>query len=296
MVKKKASRTKYTITGSKINVNNKVYPFKARRSRITNKKTVRMRTINGVKRPCYVYQYHGKEIVRVVEDLRVGRIIQQSGYVKYSAREPTMEKTLDHNLIQGLKEVAKSDNEQSIALDFERNTWQPQRTVIMEGGKTQTLRIKDFEMFGHTHPNEIEPTPSTADLRSMKLLEPEFIVAGKTGKIYIMNIENKAKWEIWKARYYRQRPSAHPIPKDRFEKRIQEKPYKDHISKWRYSDFTETELGRQLFYEETGIRLIPYKNPTTIEMKDDPHYEKEMPTVPASYLRKWQGKRSIKTK
>lgn len=290
IAKKRVSNRGYIITGSQIHVGSKAFQMVQMRSKISNQKTVRMRKINGVYRPCYVFRYRGKEIVRVVQDLRLGRIIHQPGYLKYRQNQPTMQKEIDDNLIKGIKEIAKSENEQSIALDFERKLTQPQRMIIVEGGKTETLRINDFEMFGHTHPGHYEPIPSTGDLRNMKELEPEFIIAGKSGKIYIMYIDNVFKWNAWKARMHNRGGGSHPIPYERYERYLETDKYKGKgIRLWEYdSGFVSTELGRELFYEDTGVRLIPYKKPTTVELKDDPKLEKRVPSVPEYYLRKWK--------
>lgn len=287
--KKRSPRRGYIITGSRIHVGSHAFQMVPMRSRISNRKTVRYRKINGVYRPCYVYKFRGKEIVRVVEDHRVGRSIYQPGYLKYKHNQPTMHKKIDDHLIKGIRQIAKSKREQSIALDFEREMIQPQRMVIVEGSKTETIKIEDFEMFGHTHPERSEPIPSTGDLRSLKELSPEFIIAGKSGKIYIMYIDNSIKYASWKARMHNRGASHHPIEYERYERYLKENKYKGKLSLWDYNfEFTSTELGRDLFYEETGVRLIPYKNPTTIELKDDPTLEKRVPSIPEYYMRKWK--------
>jgi hypothetical protein len=294
IAKKRSSNRGTIITGSHIQVGNKTYQFVPKHSKITNKKTVRMQTINGVERPCFVYNYRRRKIVQVVEDYRLGRVVNQPGYLKYKHSQPTMHKQIDDNLARGIKEIGKSKYEQSIALDFERNMVQPQRMVVMEGGKTETLKITDFELFGHTHPDWSEPIPSTGDLRNMNELEPEFLVAGKSGKIYIMSIEDGLKWKSWKSRMHNKKGASHPIPPERFNKLIEQDKYKYHFVQNDISSFTSTERGRELFYEETGIKLIPYRKPTTIELKDDPHLEKKVPTIPEYYLEKWKTKKSKK--
>lgn len=247
-----------------------------------------MQTIEGVERPCFVYNYRRKKIVRVIEDLRLGRTITQPGYLKYKHNQPTMMQEIDDHFAKGIKEIAKSNREQSIAIDFERDMIQPQRMIVMEGSKTETIKIKDFEMVGHTHPHWEEPIPSTADLRNMNELEPEFLVAGKSGKIHIMSIENPHKYVQWKYKMLNKSGATPPISQDHFNQLITQEKYKDRLHPHDINSYTRTELGRQLFYEETGVKLIPYKKPTTIELKDDPKLEKQVPTVPESYLKRWK--------
>ena len=47
------------------------YPKVKRRSKVTNQKTIRVLKIEGEYRPCYVYKWHGKRIVQVVNDRRI---------------------------------------------------------------------------------------------------------------------------------------------------------------------------------------------------------------------------------
>lgn len=254
------------------------------------------RTINGENRLCKITRKGNKEYIQVVEDKRKIQRIKQSTKMKnwsynyYPTK--TMEKELPHNIMEGIKEIGKDDYEHSIAIDFEREIYQPQRMAVVEGGKTQTIRIDDFEIYGHTHPGEDTPRPSIADLITMEYLEPDFIVAGKSGKIHIYNIENPGQYLKWKIQHPYEKGS-NPIHFGDIYKVLSDDKYRNKpgIGELTPYNYEQTKLGREMFFDITGVKIYPYKKGTIIEMKDDPHFEKRMPTVQPKYQEKYYSQR-----
>ena len=250
-----------------------------------------IRKIRGEERWVEIFKYKNKTYMRVFTDLRKSLEISQNENVKkWVYNKDTMTKTIPDNLAKGFKEIAKDKTEHSIMVDFERGLNQPQRSAIVQGGKNETLKYEDFELYGHTHPNRSEPVPSTGDIRNMKYLEPEFIIAGGTGKMNIINIEDPNTYDRWKSRMSRKGGASHPIRGERFDTLIKKDKYKK-LHGQDYYTITKSKEGRDLFFEETGVKIYPYKKKTTIEMKDDPHLEKKMPSVDPYHLKKWQNKK-----
>ena len=170
----------------------------------------------------------------------------------------SMEKEISPEIINSVKQLAKSRREYSIGLDFERELKNPQQIVAIQGAETFTYHLHDdFEMFGHTHPSVENPAPSKNDLLNMKIGRPEFIVAGKTGKAIIMNIENEAFYRDWK--------------KD---------PYSPS-----WLNFNKKE-DRDKFFIQTGVRIYPYKKGMKVTLIDDPRLEKGFPFFSAYSLGK----------
>lgn len=248
---------------------------------------------NGEKRLAEVWVKKGKRTYRLVEDKRKAKLIKQPRAVKnYFPYQRTMEKEIPDNIAKGFKEMAKNPREYSIAVDFERKIEQPQRIAIIEGGKTETLRISDFELYGHTHPNEVTPGPSTADLRNMKYLTPEFIVAGKSGKIIILNIEDKQKYEKWREQKYHEKGATCPYNYSDYQRILRWKKYKNdkEAKNVSYFNLLGSKKGREMFFDITGVKVYPYRKTTKIETVDDPRLEKRMPSFPQRYLRKYHAK------
>ena len=259
---------------------------------------IKKRKIRGEDRWVEIFKYKDKAYMRVFIDRRKDLEISQPEDVKKRTyNNKTMKKTIPDNLAKGFKEIAKDKREHSIMVDFERNLDQPQRSAIIQGGPSETLKYKDFELFGHTHPGSRFPGPSTSDLRTMNYLEPEFIIAGATGKMIIVNIEDPIQYDRWKSRMVRIAGGTNPIIWERFDNYLKKEKYKK-ITGLDYYMLSKSKEGRDLFFEETGVKVYPYKKNTTLEMKDDPHlekkmpyYEKRMPSVAPQYLKKWKPKK-----
>lgn len=185
--------------------------------------------------------------------------------LKTPALAKPMAKGLPANLMESFKELASNSREYSIGLDFERELRNPQQIVAIQGAKDFTFHIgKDFEMFGHTHPNRSHPEPSTNDLLNLQYGRPEFIVAGKKRgnikskfKAIIMNLEDEQKYREWK---------------------------KDPKALIRF------DLGykrdRDRFFEETGVRIYPYRKGMKVQLIDDPKLEKGFPFFQEEALEK----------
>lgn len=195
--------------------------------------------------------------------------------------ESTMTKEIPDNIISSMKKLANNPREYSIGIDFERQLKQPQRMVVVQGGQSTTIKFPDFEMFGHTHPNSEYPIPSSGDLICLKPLMPEFIIAGKSGRTIILNIEDPKKYNKWLENRGQKDTSASPIDSSKLKKKF---GIVDYSFKYKYgSALLKDKKGREIFFKETGVRAYPYKKGSVVEMKDDPHLEKRVPTVPSSY-------------
>ena len=213
--------------------------------------------------------------------------IKQSEAVKAISPFPTMTREFPDNIAKGVRGLAEGDKEQSIAIDFERTLYQPQRLVAVEGSRTSTIRIDDFEIFGHTHPNSYRVMPSATDLLHMNYKEPEFIVAGQSGKIMFFNVEDPNKMMEWLEK---------SNEKGIFESKVGKDPISSKILLKKYGrlgrSLLEDKEGREIFFQETGVKVYPYKKGMKIEMRDDPHLEKRMPSVSQKLLYKWKYNQS----
>ena len=250
--------------------------------------------INGKWRSIHYYKdSKGKKHQKMVRDFRKQQNVNQSG--KFLKGRKTMIKLLPPNIMKGMKVIARDKFEHSIALDFERRDTQPQRVVIMKGGEAETIKIQDFEFFGHTHPGSKTAAPSLGDIKQMKTLEPEFIIAGKTGKTLIINVEAPERLQKYIIKTKRPINSTAVEQKD-IEHQKKRKKYKDDplLKNITPYNITETPKGRDMFFDITGIKLYPLKEKSThVEMKDDPIKEKAMPTIPKEYLEKYQKGRYV---
>lgn len=223
-------------------------------------------------------------MIHYEKEYKKKRRIEKASIKQPPGAYPIMKKTPSDNIIKSFKELAKNPREYSIGIDFERKLIHPQTIVALEGGESETIRFEDFEMFGHTHPNSHYAAPSTQDLRGIELFKPEFVVAGLSGKTMIVNIENYAQYKKWKKANEDRRIHTNPISRE-----ILEKKYGVNIAK-KYlngSAILRDKKGRAIFLKETGIRAYPYKKGMTIEMIDDPTFEKKIPTISSKLLEKY---------
>lgn len=162
----------------------------------------------------------------------------------------SMAKEIPHDVMLSAKALAKNKREYSIGIDFERELKNPQQIVAIQGAETFTYHLnEDFEFFGHTHPNVSEPHPSKNDLLNMKVGRPEFIVAGKTGKTIIVNIEDDNQYRKWKS--------------------------EDHLD-YSWFDFNKKEY-RDRYFKFTGVRVYKYRKGMIVTLINDPKLEKAFP-------------------
>jgi hypothetical protein len=258
-----------------------------------NKGYYGQRKIKGNDRTVFCYRDENgklrtKILFRMGGDKRTTTIVNQPKSIRRSAR--TMFRPLFSNIMKSFSQIGKSKNEYSIAVDLERFLAQPERIAIVKGGKTETMKIADFEFFGHTHPGERIPRPSTGDLRNMRALEPEFIVAGNTGTIHIYNVENRSSYSRWLKRKTKSGLHESSITQQEIQRTAKRKKYKNNpevreIHQWNWE---KTKLGRDMFFDITGVRIYTVKPTTNIELKDDPHPEtKQMPGLSKETLERY---------
>ena len=162
----------------------------------------------------------------------------------------SMIKTLPAEIMNSTKELAKSEREYTIGIDFERELKMPQEIVALQGADTFTWRLKDIEFYGHTHPYEEKPGPSKNDLINMIFGRPEFIVAGNTGKTIILNIEDDNKYQKWK---------------------------RDPESMTYFMFDIDQDKDREGLFNSTGVRAYPYEKGMKLKLIDDPKFEKPFP-------------------
>ncbi len=171
----------------------------------------------------------------------------------------SMEKVISPEIINSVKQLAKNRREYSIGLDFERELKNPQQIVAIQGAESFTYHLQDdFEMFGHTHPSRENAIPSKNDLINMRIERPDFIVAGKTGKAIILNIENDEWYRYWKETSYSS-PSGLDLNKKE---------------------------DRDIYFRRTGVRIYPYRKGMKVTLIDDPTLEKGFPFFSAYGLDK----------
>jgi len=195
----------------------------------------------------------------------------------------TMRKKFRTEVANSFRELAKGKNEYSIAIDFERRYKNPERMVLLRGGKGETQKVSDFEMFGHTHPDRALARPSHVDLQGISKGNPEFIVAGKkawnesTNQIMILQLKDQRKYNEWSTKMrFDGTKKQQKEQEDRF--------YSEDL--WR-SNFARKK-DRDIFLEKTGIDIRPYKNNMMLEMQNDPIKEKRVPTINYGRLTRWQ--------
>lgn len=226
--------------------------------------------------------WHKDEMIRdMLEDEKIEqkKMKIERGSIKQSwdVLDPIMEKELEPNIVQSLKALSKNPREYSIGLDFERKLRLPQTIVEVKGGEKQTIKFDDFEMFGHTHPDRVNANPSAADLRNLEMLRPEFIIAGKSGDMILLNIEDPQVYQKW-------RKKSEGLPK--YSRALSEEDIKKYgenlLQQERMGKLLKYKKGRDVFYKETGVKIYPYKKGMKIEMIDDPNFEKKVPTIPAT--------------
>lgn len=195
-----------------------------------------------------------------------------------------MRKKVKKNVMNAFEELGKGMNEYSIGLDFEDPFRDPEQIYAYQGGDSSTLRVPDWEMFGHTHPDRAYPSPSTADIRNMELYYPEFITAN--GKSIILNVENKQKHDKWKKENQYRDGGTHPV-----DLGYAQKHYKNGHFLKEYKDLVYDHVGRKIFYNETGVRITPWYPQMDIPMRMDKKQEKKIFDIPRSKLSEWHKKR-----
>lgn len=250
------------------------------------------RLVHGEQRWVKVLKKNGKTYMTMLTDRRKEQAVYTSDIMqKTNPHQKTMVKTIPPEMANSFKELAKNEREYSIAMDFERRDQVPQRVAAFQGGKAQTVKIEDFELYGHTHPDEVWVAPSLADIRNLKELEPEFLIAGDSGKMIIMTIEDPVRYHIWHSQFKNYLGGTNPIRQSRYNEIIKNDTRFSDLKPSDYYTLLGTKKGRDLFFNETGVRIYPYRKETTIELKDDPKYEKTMPSIPQPYLKKYHSEK-----
>ncbi|MEA3248443.1 MAG: hypothetical protein U9Q73_01930 [Nanoarchaeota archaeon] len=242
-----------------------------------------------------------KKIIDIMQDYPLGHheygvsydkvekvldVIEQSIYIKKgtfdlnianrSKPQQTMVKEIPYNMLKGIREISRfSPYEYSFAIDFEREDSNPERLYIMKGAKDYTLKLNDFELFGHTHPDHMFPLPSRGDISNLEVMKPEFILTPTTAQTIIMNIEDPEQL----ARFLKTDISTYQLSKKIINNYFKnDKRYKNLIADplllLKYS------AGRLLFEAETGVRTYSLdpsnwdKAKFRVELLDDPHPDK----------------------
>ena len=278
------------------------------------KKYRTFRKINGHVRFVEVTRTGRKYRVKVL-DGRVGQPVRanileinQSNKTKhFLPNKKFMKKELSKREIEAFMKLAESSDEKSFALDFERYLNNPERIAITKGGRSSTMKLDDFELFGHSHPliSKNQKMPSITDLRNMKTLYPEFLIAydqyglDKTPEMYFFLVEDVEKYDAWTIRKMHTDPKTeHPLSDfelssekaklKAFEKNGKKKEIIDSIT---MNTIFESEEGRTIFYNLTGVKIIPY-DPTNcgvkLELPDDPRREYALiPSASKESLKDW---------
>jgi len=229
-----------------------------------------------VRRYISPHQRRVQTVTYITQPAKVKKQLIRAGYDSDDVK--VMSKDVPKNLIEGIKTIAKDqDNEYSVAIDFERKKKRPEQMLVMKGGKNTTLKIRDFELFGHTHPGHYFPYPSMVDISNMRPLYPEFIVAGKSGHAVILNIEDFDKFREWVFDYRTSSEADRKKPELFLPRNV------ERIFDW--------EKAREDFFRKTGVRVYPLKKRVKIQLKNDPDPErpKTIPYVPRYLLYKWHG-------
>lgn len=179
----------------------------------------------------------------------------------------TRTKKIPSHLINKIREMADVPYENSFCINFEESEEGKTfptlttsslckgsgNTIITRGGfhpfqaMTATERIEKCDIFGHSHPNWSDNTPSLTDLENMKACKPEFILA--KDDIYFLNIENKKKLKDF-IEIQKNNPTF-TMPRISIKK----------------NKYWTNEDVRKLFFEETGVKVYPYKKDMLIEFK-----------------------------
>nr|BDI55126.1 MAG: hypothetical protein [uncultured archaeon] len=189
-------------------------------------------------------------------------------YPKYHTRikPELMEKELGIEIMNASRELAKEDREYAIGIDFEKSLKDPQRIIAVRGKEASCLKIDDVEIFGHTHPSEKYPIPSTKDLLTMVPYKPEFIVAGETGEIIIYNIKDPQKFKEWE--------------KKKRTEIVEGKWKSNYYAMMFYKNNTADKTAlkhsenRERFLKETGVEIRDYKPNMKLKVPKDKDFEK----------------------
>jgi len=278
------------------------------------------RTINGVVRFVEITRVGTTEQIKILDskhlDLSTGHYsgtlyIEQPSNLKQSVPYTKfMKKYLYNREIQAFEKLSQDYKERSFAVDFERYLVHPERYAITKGGYNRTMKIGDFELFGHSHPYESKDQrlPSAADLRNMNTFSPEFIISypqyarnpESESEIYFFNIEDLQKYDIWKERYKDAGKNAGSINDLEIASEVaklvvKEKDPKKIAELKQITEATlfDTDLGRQIFFEKTGVKIYPYDKSMVNVNIELPDYPREtyavIPGTSTENLKEWQA-------
>ena len=205
--------------------------------------------------------------------------------IKFKNPKKTIVVNLRPNLVSAIRDIAKSSNEYSIGVDFQRYGKVNERMFLMRCGKWDTIKFDNFEMFGHTHPKDVKPMPSASDLMNMRPFIPEFIVAGKSGKIMIFNVEDINRFSYWRRKNAHKGINDVAFDLDKLRINIDQLKDSKGMIKPKYRNYLLCDIkGRDAFYRETGVRAYPYKKGIKIEIKDVLKVRKSIPNIPKEDL------------
>jgi len=271
------------------------------------------RNVNGSVRFVEVTRIGNKESVKILDtDTRFRATLYLEQPDKFKKSLPFtkfMKKDLDRNEIEAFEKLANSPYEKSYAVDFERYLVHPERYAITKGGTSNTMKIGDFELFGHSHPcdRRSQRLPSAIDLKNMQAFKPEFIITRdqfgpnwNNTELYFFNIEDLQKYDAWKERYKDAGSNEGSITDlviateiaKLFAKEKDPKK-KEELRKINEDNLFDSEIGRNIFFEKTGVKIYPYDKAMSrvnLELLDDPRPEYAViPKASTESLKKWQS-------
>lgn len=200
----------------------------------------------------------------------------------------TMIKELPHNYMKAISEISKSKKESSFCIDFKRLKYEDglseHQLTVIEGTEINAPSESSFHshcsMHGHTHPNEDIPLPSYRDL-DIQSCHPKFIVGGNNGTIMFFNVEDKDKHIKYLKNMHRIEEKFKLIRKESGVdydirlpsinvRKIYEKYGRDFMEKYGYgiygNNLLKDKRGRDVFFDQTGVRVYPYKKGMKIEL------------------------------
>lgn len=191
------------------------------------------------------------------------------------------------NVIRSFKAIATDDKEHSIGIDFQRKGKVPERFFVMEGGRIETVKFNLFDMFGHTHPMDKHPTPSASDIMNMQPFVPEFLISGISKEMIILNVEDLQRYGKWSNQNLHKGINDEVFDLDEVSvlltKSLRDK--NGSIKGKYYKYLLNDQYGREVFFKVTGVRVYPYRRGMLIEIKDQPKYNKKVPTISKSDLK-----------
>ena len=155
-------------------------------------------------------------------------------------------------------------DEYSIAFDFEPNEELPERIRINKGSEYRTKSLNDFELFGHTHSEWLElPVPSVQDICDMRVCFPEFLL-NHAGMGIVYSVEDLDKWKSYCKKHKNDKRLGERVLDFMWTKKdmgIEEKLPMEY-----YENPYAFEIGRNYFFEKTGVKVAPITNATTIQL------------------------------